>query len=109
MLDTTTLWFDVALVMTVFHVGTLFFGHLEEHKPKWKRLLKAAAMVGFVVWLLSLGLHALAYGLVFGGGTLFAAVVHLYWLPKNGVNAWTGEPKDVYYALIGHLKKEENG
>lgn len=95
----------VALVMTVFYVGTLFFGHFEEHKPKWKRLLKVAAFIGFTVWLSSLGLRKLAYDIILGVGSLFAAVVHLYWLPKNGVNGWTGEPKDKYYALIGHKKK----
>ena len=28
-------------------------------------------------------------------------VVHMWWLPKHGVNGWTGEPKDKYYALRG--------
>jgi hypothetical protein len=32
---------------------------------------------------------------------LIAAYVHIVWLPKHGINGWTGEPKDKYYALIG--------
>lgn len=34
-----------------------------------------------------------------------AAVVHLWWLPKHGINGWTGEPKDKYYELIGHKRE----
>ena len=32
MWDTNTLWFDVAIVMGVFALGSMLFGHFEEHK-----------------------------------------------------------------------------
>ncbi len=70
-----TLWFDLAIVMTIFVVGSILFGHFEEHKPKWRRLLKA-----------------------------LIAYIHLRWLPNHGINGWTGEPKAKYYELIGHKK-----
>jgi hypothetical protein len=98
----STLWFDVAVVMTIFYVGNMFFGHFEEHKPKWKRLLKGALFLAFTLLLSSFGLRWLAYSLIFGLGTLMVALIHGYWLPKNGVNGWTGEPKNKYYELIGH-------
>jgi hypothetical protein len=66
----------------------------------WKRLLKVVAVVGLVVSLSALGVRWLAYSLI-GLMLAGAAVVHLYWLPKNGVNGWTGEPKDRYYELLG--------
>jgi hypothetical protein len=44
--------FEVAVVATMFAVGNIVFGHLEE-------------------------------------------------LPRKGINGWTGEPKDKYYALRG--------
>jgi hypothetical protein len=28
-------------------------------------------------------------------------IVHAWWLPRHGVNGWTGEPKERYYALRG--------
>lgn len=28
-------------------------------------------------------------------------IVHGWWLPRNGINGWTGEPKEKYYALRG--------
>ena len=28
-------WFDVAVVMSIFAVGNILFGHFEQHKPRW--------------------------------------------------------------------------
>ena len=28
-------------------------------------------------------------------------VVHGWWLPRNGINGWTGEPQARYYAFRG--------
>jgi hypothetical protein len=41
-----TVWFDIAVVMSVFAVGNILFGHFEEHKPKALRLLKVGLVVG---------------------------------------------------------------
>lgn len=32
-------------------------------------------------------------------------IVHAWWLPRNGVNGWTAEPRDRYHALIGVTEK----
>lgn len=101
---TSALWFDVAVIMTIFYVGNMFFGHFEEHKPKWKRLLKAALFLSFTLLLSSNGLGFIAYSIIFGVGTIMVIVVHGHWLPKNGINGWTGEPKDKYYKLIGYKR-----
>ena len=99
------LWFDIAIIMAVFHVGNLFFGHFEAHKPAWKRLLKTALFLVFVIGMSSFGLRAVAWSIIALGGTILFGYVHGYWLPKNGVNGWTGEPKEKYYQLIGYKKK----
>ena len=57
MWSTDTYWFDIAVVTAIFAVGSVLFGHFEEHKPKWKRLLKVVAVVGLVVGLSALGAH----------------------------------------------------
>ena len=44
MWDTSSLWFDVAIVMTVFAVGSIRFGHFEEHKPKRTRARRNSEM-----------------------------------------------------------------
>ncbi len=100
---TDTLWFDIAVVMTMIAVGSILFGHFEEHKPKWRRLLKVLIVLGVVLTLSS------TVGRVWGFGVLAvpllgAAYVHLRWLPKQEINGWTGEPKTKYYELIGRKK-----
>jgi hypothetical protein len=32
---------------------------------------------------------------------VFALLIHLWWLPRKGINGWTGEPKARYYELRG--------
>lgn len=100
MWHTDNLWFDVAVVMSIFAVGNILFGHFEEHKTKWRRLLKVALVVGGVVSLSGTVGRGWAYGAL-SLPLAAAAVVHLWWLPRNGINGWTGEPKEKYLELIG--------
>lgn len=101
-----TLWFEIAVVMSIFAIGNILFGHFEEHKPKWRRVLKV-----FVVVALVAGVSAMAgrmWGMVVLAIPLVgAAVIHLWWLPHHGINGWTGEPKDKYYELIGVKRQRE--
>ena len=32
---------------------------------------------------------------------LAAVIVHAWWLPRQGINGWTAEPKEKYYAMRG--------
>lgn len=100
MWNTNTAWFDIAVVMSIFAVGNILFGHFEEHKPKLRRLLKVVLIVGITVVLSLAGLRWVAYVLL-GGLGLAAAYVHAWWLPRHGINGFTGEPKAKYYELIG--------
>ena len=34
-------------------------------------------------------------------------IIHIWWLPKKGINGWTGEPKEKYYELRGWSKKKK--
>ena len=38
---------------------------------------------------------------LFGLGSLFVLYIHAWWLPRHGINGWTGEPKEKYYELRG--------
>ena len=69
-----------------------------------ERLAKVAVVLG-----ITLGL-SITVGRVWGLGWLLlplaaAAYVHLRWLPKHGVNGWTGEPRDRYLALVAARKR----
>lgn len=94
-----TYWFDVAVVMSLFAIGNILFGHFEEHNPKWRRLLKVAIVLVVVLGLASTAGRVWAYLFI---AALFAgaAYIHLHWLPKHGINGWTGEPKDKYLELV---------
>ena len=94
-----TRWFDVAVVTSLFAVGSILFGRFEEHKPRWRRLLKFLVVAVLYVGLSAAvgrgwALVALAIPLV------GAAYVHFVWLPKHGINGWTGEPRDRYLELM---------
>ena len=104
MWDTNTLWFDVAIVMGVSALGSILFGHFEEHKPKWRRSLRVVIVLTIFVTVSGTIGRPWAFGLL--ALPLIAALfIHLWWLPKHGVNGWTGEPKERYYELIGHKNK----
>jgi uncharacterized membrane protein YqgA involved in biofilm formation len=95
-----TIWFDVALILFVFAIGNIFFGHFEERTPKRRRVIKvlffsavaaglsAAFGHGAVIMMLML----LAIGII---------IVHAWYLPRHGINGLTGEPKEKYYTLRG--------
>ena len=91
--------------MSIFAIGNILFGHFEEHRPKWKRLLKVALLLGMTIMLSATGGRAWAYGFL-ALLLLGATYVHLWWLPKHGINGWTGEPRARYYELIGHEEKK---
>jgi hypothetical protein len=97
---TDTPWFDVALIATLLAFGNAWFGRFAEHEPRWRRTAKI--VVGLTLFT---GVSVAA-----GRGWMYAAVavtlaavtvVHAWWLPKHGVNGWTAEPRERYYALLG--------
>jgi hypothetical protein len=95
-----TPWFDVAVFMSLFATGSILFGHLEQHKPAWRRLLKVAIFVAILISLLETVGRLWAYGVL---ALLFAAAgtYHFWWLSKHGINGWTGEPRDKFLELVG--------
>lgn len=99
MWHTETIWFDVAVVMAIFAVGSILFGRFEEHKPRWRRLLKVAIVLALVLTISATAGRVWAYGLL-ALPLAGAAWVHLVWLPRHGINGWTAEPRDKYLALL---------
>ena len=98
------MWFELAIISTLVVVGSILFGHFEEMTPKWKRLLK------FVIYTTVLCLISWYFGrkwfyIVLGIASLFPLIVHVWWLPRKGINGWTGEPKEKYYELRGWSKR----
>ena len=88
MWHTDTYWFDVAIATSVLTLGHLYFGRFEEHRPRWRRLLKSVLLVVMVVGTTALAGRAWMYALLAatGAGVL---IVHGWWSPSKGVNGWT--------------------
>jgi len=97
---TDTYWFDVAIIMAIFAFGNMAFGRFEEHRPRWQRAIKTVLSISLIVGI-SVGAGR-AWMYAFLGLALMAVVVvHGWWLPKLGVNGWTAEPRERYFALRG--------
>lgn len=93
-------WFEVAVVCGLTAIGTILLGHFEAGTPKWRQILKLLLFCA-----LSVCISATAgrgWFFVFLGLLLFGVtVIHVWWLPRNGVHGWTGEPRERYYRLRG--------
>lgn len=95
-----TLWFELAIISTIFAIGNIYFGHFEEHTPKWRRTAKFVLISCFAVALSAIAGRIWFYLLLVCIGVIFV-VVHGWWLPKQGIHGLTGEPKERYYRLRG--------
>jgi len=104
---TDSLWFETAVVLGIFAVGNIVFGHFQQHNSPVRRLAKMGLVLS-----ITLALSA-TFGRSWGLGWLLlpltaAAYVHLRWLPLRGINGWTGEPRDQYLALIAERRRRRS-
>lgn len=97
-------WFEVAVIFGICALGNIFFGHFEEYTPKWRRVAKPFVLGGVSVLISALAGRAWFFALM-GAFTLAFAIIHGWWLPRLGINGWTAEPKEKYYALRGWKPK----
>jgi hypothetical protein len=95
-----TLWFEVAVMASIFAVGNIVFGHFEAGTPKWRRVAKFFVMTGVAVAISAFAGRVWFWTFL---AVLFAfvLVVHGLWLPKQGIHPLTGEPRERYYRMRG--------
>lgn len=99
-MNVDTLWFEISLVCGITAFGSIFFGHFEEHTPKYRRVMKLILLIVIVVLLSKYAGRIWSFG--FLGMMLLAVVyVHGIWLPGKGISGLTGKPKRKYYELRG--------
>jgi hypothetical protein len=97
MWTTESLWFEIAIVSTIYAFGNILMGQFEERMPKIRRVGK------YVLTLLIICGISVFFGRTYAMGLLVLFIipllyVHVYYLPKKkGINGWTGEPKSKYY------------
>ena len=98
------MWMDIAIAAGIFAVGNILFGHFEEGVPKWRRVAKFFLVIGLVALTSATVGRAWVFVLI-GAMLLGALIVHAWWLPRHGINGWTGEPRERYYELRGWRHK----
>ena len=99
-------WFDVAAFTTLWAGLVIVFGHFEQHKPAWRRLLKFALLLALLIGLVDIAGRGWAYG-VLALLLVAGASIHFTVLSTLGINGWTGEPRDKFEALL--LEIDANG
>src|SRR6185503_5813601 len=91
---------DLGIMAALLAFGNWKFHRVDPFLPAWKRVVKtvlALAVTAIVSWYFG------TKGVLVMLGVMMIPLVyvHGYWLPKNGVNGWTAEPIEKYYALRG--------
>lgn len=91
---------EIGALITVFVVRYVFLRRFDAGLPLW------AKSVGFALT----AAVALVISAQAGRGWFFAylaasalptIIYHGWWLPRHGVNGWTCEPRERYFALRG--------
>jgi len=91
---------DVAIVAALLVTGNIVFRHFEPQKRLWQRILKLFAAL-LITAAISYYFGRIGVVIALGITAIPLIYVHAIWLPRNGVNGWTAEPRGKYYALRG--------
>jgi predicted MFS family arabinose efflux permease len=83
--STDTRWFDVAVIGLSFAIGNILFGRFEEHRSRWRRMVKLALTL-----VITLGVaQTLGRGWAYG-----------WMVPLLLFVVWTAEPRERYLELV---------
>jgi hypothetical protein len=87
----------VALLLTF---GNIALRHFEPRMPLWRRFLKTFIALTITA---AVSYYFGRTGVIVALGVAAVPLIYIHaiWLPRHGVNGWTGEPRDKYYALRG--------
>lgn len=96
-----TFWLDVSVFLFLILLGHILLGHFEDYRPKWRRVLKACISLALFLALLAAFGRFWAWMALGVPVMLGVVAVHGWWLPKHGINGWTGEPREKYLELVG--------
>lgn len=104
MWGTDTMWLDVAGFLLLLLVSHILLGHFEDFKPKWRRVLKVMIGLALFIAVISAFGRMWAWIIFMVPIAIGFVLVHCWWLPKHGINGWTGEPRQKYLELVGARK-----
>ncbi len=93
-------WFELAVTCGLICIGNIMLQQFAEGVPKWWRVAKMFLGGAISVCVSATAGREWFFGLL-GLVTVAVLVIHCWWLPKKGINGWTAEPREKYYALRG--------
>jgi hypothetical protein len=96
------MWLDVSAMALFLIIGNVVFHHFDPMMSLWKRVLKILAILALTA-LVSYLFGRTGVIVMFAAAFLPVVYIHAIWLPKHGINGWTGEPREKYYALRGWM------
>ena len=91
---------DMRTVAVLLVIGNIAFRHFEPRMPVWRRWLKILVTLT-ITSVISYYFGRIGVIVAFAIAMLPVIYIHGFWLPRHGVNGWTGEPREKYYALRG--------
>lgn len=92
--------FEIAVMSTLLLFWTIVLRRFESETPRTKLLVRCVLGIGLGCLVSAYGGRNAFYGFVALIHLPFA-YVHLWWLPKRGINGWTAEPWDEYRKIRG--------
>ncbi len=94
------MWFEISIIAILLLVGQVFFARFEPEMPRCRTLLRHA--FGIVLFVsIAYFFGRFWFYIAIAATLVYVLIIHVWWLPKNGINGWTGEPKEKYYELRG--------
>ncbi len=98
---------DLAVVAAILVFGNIKLRHFEPRMPLWGRVLKILIILAATA-AISYYFGRTGVLIAFAIALLPFIYIHGIWLPRHGVNGWTAEPREKYYALRGWPPPEQN-
>ena len=91
---------DIAAVALLLLIGNIAFYKFDPNLPLWRRILKTAIALSVTA---IVSYYFGRIGVIIAVGIILIPLVYIHgiWLPRHGVNGWTAEPREKYYALRG--------
>ena len=97
-------WFEVAVMCALLCLGNIVLKGFAQYESSFRRIVKMIVGVAIAVSVSVMAGRTWFFALL-GAYFVVLVVIHAWWLPKNGVNGITAEPREKYFALRGWRTK----
>jgi hypothetical protein len=91
---------ELAVVALLLLIGNIAFWHFDPDLPLWRRALKVVIALAVTA---AVSYYFGRTGVIVAGALVLVPLIYVHgiWLPRHGVNGWSGEPRERYHELRG--------